>query len=292
MPDSKISNLNELAEAPATGDELVIVDKSDTSMAVTGTTKKITKANLVSAETARLDALEVVVNPASASAPASLDLHEDTDNGTNKITITAPSAVASDKVVTFQDATGEVVLKDTADTLTNKTLTSPVLSDAVPTADGAIGFDRTNEDFVVGDGAAGQLVHMGAWKSWTPSWTNLTIGNATVIAKYTKIGKTVSGFLKVTLGSTSSVGTNPLFILPVAFSSNNGNIPIGQIRFDDTGTANFYGALELEADGLKAQIVSMAVSGAQISASSVSATSPFTFATGDVIQIAFTYEAA
>jgi hypothetical protein len=44
-------------------------------------------------------------NPASASAPASLDLHEDTDNGTNKITITAPSAVASDKTLTLPDVT-------------------------------------------------------------------------------------------------------------------------------------------------------------------------------------------
>ena len=43
----------------------------------------------------KISKLEVVVNNASSAAPASLDLHEDTDNGTNKITITAPSAVAS-----------------------------------------------------------------------------------------------------------------------------------------------------------------------------------------------------
>ena len=38
---SKISALTELAEAPASTDEFVIVDKSDTSMAATGTTKRI-----------------------------------------------------------------------------------------------------------------------------------------------------------------------------------------------------------------------------------------------------------
>lgn len=58
---------------------------------------------------AELTAIEKVVIPASASAPASLDLHEDTDNGTNKITIIAPSAVASDKVLTLPDETGTLI---------------------------------------------------------------------------------------------------------------------------------------------------------------------------------------
>jgi hypothetical protein len=56
---------------------------------------------------------EVIVIPASASAPASLDLAEDTDNGTNKITIIAPSAIDSDKVITLPDFAGMVVLFET-----------------------------------------------------------------------------------------------------------------------------------------------------------------------------------
>lgn len=48
--------------------------------------------------------------PASASAPASLDFHEDTDNGTNKITVTAPSAIASDKTITWPDVTGTLLV--------------------------------------------------------------------------------------------------------------------------------------------------------------------------------------
>lgn len=45
MPDSKISNLTELT-APVAEDELVIVDKSDTTMAASGTTKKLSFLNL------------------------------------------------------------------------------------------------------------------------------------------------------------------------------------------------------------------------------------------------------
>ena len=74
---------------------------------------------------------ENTFTPASASAPASLDFAEDTDNGTNKITITAPSAIASDKVLTLPDATDTLVGKATTDTLTNKTLTAPVLNGAL-----------------------------------------------------------------------------------------------------------------------------------------------------------------
>lgn len=55
-----------------------------------------------------LTTLDSSFTPASASGPASLALYEDTDNGTNKIILTAPAAIASDKVITFQDIAGTV----------------------------------------------------------------------------------------------------------------------------------------------------------------------------------------
>lgn len=62
---------------------------------------------------------------ASSAAPSSMDFFEDTDNGTNKITVTAPSAVASDKVLTLPDATGTIALLETVypvgSVYTNKT---------------------------------------------------------------------------------------------------------------------------------------------------------------------------
>ena len=108
MANKKISDLSALTSV-ASGDLLEIVDISDTTDSAEGSSKKITQTNLTAPERVRLDNLETVVNNASASAPASLDLHEDTDNGTNKITITAPSAIASDKVITLPDETGEVI---------------------------------------------------------------------------------------------------------------------------------------------------------------------------------------
>jgi hypothetical protein len=46
MADAKISALTELAEAPAAGDLFAVVDVSDTTDAASGTTKRITAANL------------------------------------------------------------------------------------------------------------------------------------------------------------------------------------------------------------------------------------------------------
>jgi hypothetical protein len=64
----------------------------------------------VQAFDADLTTLSTSFVTASAAGPASLALHEDTDNGTNKVTITAPAAVASDKIATLQDVTGTILV--------------------------------------------------------------------------------------------------------------------------------------------------------------------------------------
>ena len=76
----------------------------------------------VQAFDADLTTLSTAFGSASASGPATLALHEDTDNGTNKITLTGVASVASDKVLTVPDATDTLVGKATTDTFTNKTI--------------------------------------------------------------------------------------------------------------------------------------------------------------------------
>lgn len=47
--------------------------------------------------------------PATSAGPSSVVLAEDTDNGTNTVTIIAPSTLASDRVITLPDETGTMV---------------------------------------------------------------------------------------------------------------------------------------------------------------------------------------
>jgi hypothetical protein len=69
-------------------------------------------------------------HPATAAGPATLDFAEDTDNGTNKIVLSAPSSIASDKTATFQDITGTLYITggqdvSLADGGTGASLTDP-----------------------------------------------------------------------------------------------------------------------------------------------------------------------
>lgn len=57
-----------------------------------------------------------------------LEFYENSDNGTNKLTLIGPESTA-DVTLTLPDATDTLVGKATTDTLTNKTLTSPTLTE-------------------------------------------------------------------------------------------------------------------------------------------------------------------
>lgn len=58
---------------------------------------------------------------ASASGPASLEFAEDTDNGSNKVTLKAPASIASNADITLPAAAGTLATLEGTETLTNKT---------------------------------------------------------------------------------------------------------------------------------------------------------------------------
>ena len=67
------------------------------------------------------------------------------------LTVTNPTA---DRTITLPDATGTVVLADLAQTLTNKTITTPTLtlSSTTSTTSGQIAFNASTDKIIVGDG--------------------------------------------------------------------------------------------------------------------------------------------
>ena len=76
--------------------------------------------------------LSAPVLSGTSSAAGSILFKEDTDNGTNSVTLIGPAATA-DVTLTLPAATDTLVGKATTDTLTNKTLTAPVVSAPVVT---------------------------------------------------------------------------------------------------------------------------------------------------------------
>lgn len=160
------------------------------------------------------------------------------------------------------------------------------ITDANISASAAIAFSK------ISGGTSTALV---AWQSWVPAWTNLTIGNATVTANYSQIGKTVTCYLRVVLGSTSSVGTNPLFTLPVTaasgYNSANNILAIGYA--EDAGVSGYNIVIGINASTTLGALFTANASGTYLNMTSgVSSTTPFTFGTGDYFNATFSYQAA
>jgi hypothetical protein len=134
--------------------------------------------------------------------------------------------------------------------------------------------------------AATGLAYTGGWATWTPSIASLTQGNGTLVARYTKIGKTVHFFLRFTFGSTSALTGNLSFTLPIFPASGGFNWIVGGIY--DYGVAT-YGAYA-EVDGSTAYCRVSTTSAAYQGGAQFSATVPMTWNATDVFIFNGTYE--
>ena len=191
-------------------------------------------------------------------------------------------------------------------TLSNTTLTGPLITNANISADTITGYTTSNSGTIYGLGVVSGVLTTAntisnaalsntgtfgsnwAYTAFTPTWNNFTPGNGTVVARYTQIGKIVNFSVIFTLGTTSVMGTTPQIVLPVTKSANlSGSIPIGLARLNQTGTAIYVG--QLMASGTFSVINASGTYGAE---NFLSATVPFTWASTHVIYLSGTYEAA
>lgn len=129
------------------------------------------------------------------------------------------------------------------------------------------------------------------WTDWTPTFENFTKGSATVVAKYTQIGKTVHFLLSVILNG-STMGTGPTFSLPVTAAST---FPVattlGQLYWLDEGTADGQGFISL-ASTTSASLRTYAGDATYGGYAPFSSTVPMTWANSDRFIARGTYEAA
>ena len=145
-----------------------------------------------------------------------------------------------------------------------------------------------NNSLLIADSAeATGLKWGGTWTTWTPTYTNMTIGNGTSVARYVKIGKTVNWYLKFTFGSTSSFGAYTAFTLPSTPISGFGYNARGLCR--DAGVTWRFASAIIDSE-VYPNVEN--VSGTYSVDASISSTVPFTWGTGDSLQLAGTYEEA
>lgn len=150
-------------------------------------------------------------------------------------------------------------------------------------ADGAV----TNAKLAAQPGEIG-----GAWQSWTPTWTNLTVGNGTVTARYTHIGKLYHFNLVFTLGSSSSVGTFASFSLPATAVTSAAQAGIVHFIVNDVGIANYDSSSEIASGATSVGTVISLTNGTWSNTNGVTSTTPMTWASGDSIRAHGWYEAA
>lgn len=135
---------------------------------------------------------------------------------------------------------------------------------------------------------AAELNAAGAWTTFTPSWTNLTVGNATQDFKYSTFNKIMFIRGALTFGTTTTMGTSPSFTIPTSATAIQRTFGIAQ--YSDTGTATFVGLCV--ANSTLISLFNFDSSGTYVSRTNVTATAPHTWANTDVIYLDLVLEIA
>lgn len=127
------------------------------------------------------------------------------------------------------------------------------------------------------------------WTTYTPTTTNITIGNGSVVGNFTRIGKTVDFFCQFTFGSTSALTASPTFTLPV--TALNLGWMAGECTAFDTSAAAYF-PIGGVADTTARVLCRAWPTTAGNAFAGLSATFPMTWATGDQLTILGRYQAA
>jgi hypothetical protein len=130
-----------------------------------------------------------------------------------------------------------------------------------------------------------------AWTTYTPTFTNFTLGNGTItLAKFKQLGKLVFVKVLVTLGSTSSVSGRIGFSLPVTATADNTDRAINSAGLLAGGVS----ATGFVAIGTttRADLYALLASGTYVTNTNTSSTIPGTWAAASTWSATFTYEAA
>jgi hypothetical protein len=195
---------------------------------------------------------------------------------------TSGTVTITNSMATAIDAKGDLVVGTGADTFSKLTVGA---NDTVLTADSTT---ATGLKWATAGGGGG------TWAAWTPTLTNLTLGNGTVTARYAQSGKTVDFYVKIVLGSTSSVGTEPRVTWPVTPANTTAaqNALINYV-YEDSGLSRYYGASDpITNSTTEFRFCVQNASSTYLYSTQITSSIPISWGTGDTFYAMGTYEAA
>jgi hypothetical protein len=139
-------------------------------------------------------------------------------------------------------------------------------------------------------------VDLDVWTAYTPTWTASgtapALGNGTIVGRYKQIGKVVAFTIKLTAGSTTTFGTlDWRFTLPI--TAYDTTYQFAAIAYDSSATTTgWYQARGVGDYGGSTSYFSLIVNTTNANSTSVTSANPMTWASGDILTVSGTYEAA
>lgn len=161
-------------------------------------------------------------------------------------------------------------------------ITSPV--------EGMVAYLEDTNTYTFYNGSAwNDLLWGDPWVAYTPTLTNITLGSGgTSSFFYQRVGKMVNVRGRITLGTSGALTGVATFTLPVNAVTADQFWQSGTI-LNDSGT--FYAGV-VRVGTSSATVLATNAAGTYTTAVNTSATIPFTWASGDIINVGFSYEAA
>lgn len=229
------------------------------------------------------------------------------------------------RTITFPDVTDIIVTESATQGLANKTLQSPTINtptivnptiqtdsvaeytaangvtvDGLNIKDGKLNTNNSVVTANVTDSAITPAkLQSGTGAGWAtstyaPTWTNLTVGNGTLVSKYVQMGKFVHFYGSLTFGSTSAISGAVSLTLPATASSNylaNAST-IGTMNAIDAGTASYIGFARIAGTTASMELQVVGTASTYGSTTNMSSTVPFTWGTADILLWDVRYEVA
>ncbi len=129
------------------------------------------------------------------------------------------------------------------------------------------------------------------WADWSPSYSNITIGDGTVVARFIKSSGLVVARWEFTLGATSSMGTAPNVSLPITAATADDHAA-GLVGMDEAGVGGADGICRFASTGTEVRLFALSASGSFVTVALITSAAPFTWGAGDLINFVIEYEPA